>query len=114
MSAFNLTTLSIFISDRQRDSVTTFVAWIALGLLIGFIGSRLVNKTGHGRVRDALLSIFGAIVSGFLANLLAERHSPGLDLYSLLVAIVGAVVFLSTYHGMFRRRRSAESDNHAR
>jgi uncharacterized membrane protein YeaQ/YmgE (transglycosylase-associated protein family) len=107
MSAIDLTTLSMLITDLQRGSVTSFVAWIVLGLLVGLIGTRIVNKTGHGRVRDLLLSIFGAIVGGFLANLLGESHTAGLDLYSLLVATVGAVVFLIAYHGVFRRGRSS-------
>lgn len=107
MSAIYLTTLSMLITDPQRDSIMSFVAWIMLGLLVGLIGSKTINKTGYGLVRDVLLSIFGAIVGGFLANLLGENRRPGLDLYSLLVAVVGAIVFLSVYHWMFRRRRSS-------
>jgi uncharacterized membrane protein YeaQ/YmgE (transglycosylase-associated protein family) len=114
MSAIDLTTPSMLITDLQRGSVTSFVAWILLGLLVGLIGSKIVNKTGHGRIRDVLLGIFGAIVGGFLANLLGESRTAGLDLYSLLVGTVGAVVFLIAYHGMFRRRRSSVSGNHAR
>jgi uncharacterized membrane protein YeaQ/YmgE (transglycosylase-associated protein family) len=114
MSVVDLTTLSMLITDLQRGSVMSFGARIALGLLIGLIGSKIVNKTGHGLVRDVLLSIFGAIVSGFLANLLGESHTANLDLYGLPVAAVGAVVFLIAYHGMFRRRRSSVSGNHAR
>lgn len=91
----------------------TFIAWILIGLIVGLIGSWIVNRTGHGLVRYVLLSIFGALVGGFLSNLLGESHTAGLDLYSLVVAAVGAVVFLITYQGMFRRRRSAASDNHA-
>lgn len=107
MSAVDLIALSMLISDLQLGSVKSFVAWIVLGLLVGFIGSKLVNRTSHGLVRDVLLSIFGAIVGGFLANLLGERHTAALDLYSLLVAAVGAVVFLIAYHGIFRRMRSS-------
>lgn len=104
MSAVDLATLSTLITDRQGGSVKSFAAWIVLGLLVGLIGSKLINKTGHGLVRDVLLGIFGAIVGGFLANLLGESRSAGLDFYSLLVAAVGALVFLIAYHGMFRRR----------
>lgn len=114
MSVVELVTPGMFITDLQRGSAISFCAWIVLGLLIGLIGSKLVNKTGHGRVRDVLLSIFGAIVAGFLSNLLGESHTAGLDLYSLLVATVGAIVFLIAYHGMFRQRRSPVSGNHAR
>ena len=107
MSAVDLTTPSMLITDLQGGAIMSFVAWIVLGLLVGLIGSKIVNQTGHGHVRDVLLSIFGAIFGGFLANLLGESQTAGLDIYSLLVAAVGALVFLITYHGMFRRRRSS-------
>lgn len=100
------TDLSLLITDLQGGSILSFIAWILLGGLIGLIGSKIVNKTGHGLVRDALLSIFGAIVGGFLANLLGESRTASLDQYSLFVAAVGALVFLITYHGMFRRGRT--------
>jgi len=87
----------------------SFISWILLGALVGFIGSRIVNRTGHGVVRDVLLSIFGALFSGFLANLLGDSRTAGVDSYSLIVAAVGALVFLITYHGMFRRLRSSSN-----
>ena len=109
-----LRTLTTFVTDLQIGSLISFAAWILLGALIGFIGSKIVNKTGHGLVRDVLLSIFGAIFGGFLANLLGESQSAGLDGYSLFVAAVGAFVFLITYLGMFRRRGFLVWPNHDR
>jgi uncharacterized membrane protein YeaQ/YmgE (transglycosylase-associated protein family) len=105
MSVISLTTLGMLISSRQEDSAVAFVAWIILGLVVGFIGSKILNKTGHGLVRDVLLGIVGAIVGGFLSNLLGKPGVTGLDLYSLFVAVVGAVVFMIAYHALFRRRR---------
>lgn len=96
-------TLTTLVTDLQRGSLISFTAWIMLGGIIGFIGSKIVNKSSHGLVRDMLLSIVGAIFGGFLANLLGTGQSGGLDRYSLLVAAVGALVFLITYHGMFHR-----------
>ncbi|HAF16324.1 MAG TPA: GlsB/YeaQ/YmgE family stress response membrane protein [Blastocatellia bacterium] len=84
----------------------SFIAWIVLGLIAGFIGSKLVNKTGEGLIRDVLLGIVGAIVGGFLFNLFGASGVTGLNLYSLLVAVVGAVIFLVVYHAIFRRTRS--------
>jgi uncharacterized membrane protein YeaQ/YmgE (transglycosylase-associated protein family) len=101
-----LTSLSTIVTDLQGGSIMSLGTWILLGALIGFIGSKIVNKTGHGLVRDVLLGIFGAIVAGFLANLLGEGRTAGVDRYSLFVAAVGAVVFFITYHGMFRRGRT--------
>ena len=93
------------ILNRQESSTLSFVAWIVIGLVTGFIGSRILNKTGRGLGRDCLIGIVGAFVSGFLANLLGKPGGPGLDLYSLVVAAVGAVVFMIVYHALFRRRR---------
>lgn len=89
----------------QESSTLSFIAWIVIGLVTGFIGNKILNKTGHGLGRDCLIGIVGAFISGFLANLLGTPGGPGLDLYSLVVAVVGAVVFMFVYHAMFRRRR---------
>jgi len=93
------------ILNRREGSTLSFVAWIVIGLATGFIGSKILNKTGRGLGRDCLIGIVGAFVSGFLANLLGKPGGPGLDLYSLVVAAVGAVVFMIVYHALFRRRR---------
>lgn len=93
------------ITDRQESSAMSFLAWIVLGLVAGFIVSEILNKKGEDRRRDCLLGVVGAIVGGFLSNLLGNRADAGLDFYSLLVALVGAVVFMIVYHAMFRRRR---------
>jgi len=93
------------ILNRQEGSTLSFVAWIVLGLVIGFIANKILNKTGRGLGRDCLIGIVGALVSGFLANLLGKPGGPGLDLYSLVVAAVGAAVFMIVYHALFRRRR---------
>ena len=95
----------VVVLNRQESSTLSFVAWIVIGLVIGFIGSKILNKTGRGLGRDCLIGIVGAFISGFLANLLGKPGGPGLDLYSLLVAAVGAVVFMIVYHALFRRRR---------
>ncbi|MBZ5497850.1 MAG: GlsB/YeaQ/YmgE family stress response membrane protein [Acidobacteriia bacterium] len=81
----------------------SFLTWVVLGLLAGFIGSKLVNKRGEGILLDILLGIVGAIVGGFLFNTLGARGASGLNLYSLFVAVVGSVLFLVIYHAMFRR-----------
>ena len=95
----------LLVLNRQESSTLSFVAWIVIGLVIGFIGSKILNKTGRSLGRDCLIGIVGAFISGFLANLLGKPGGPGLDLYSLVVAAVGAVVFMIVYHALFRRRR---------
>jgi len=105
MLVIDLMTLGMLISRRQQSSAVSFAVWIVLGLIVGFIGSKILNKTGHGLRRDCLLGIVGAIVGGFLSNLVGRSSGSGLDLYSALVAVVGAIVFMFVYHALFRRRR---------
>jgi uncharacterized membrane protein YeaQ/YmgE (transglycosylase-associated protein family) len=79
------------------------LAWIILGLLAGFIGSKLVNKSGEGLVLDIVLGVVGAVVGGFLFNQFGATGVTGLNLYSLLVAVIGAVLVLVLYHAVVRR-----------
>jgi uncharacterized membrane protein YeaQ/YmgE (transglycosylase-associated protein family) len=80
----------------------SILAWIILGLLAGFIGSKIVNKSGEGIVVDILLGIVGAVVGGWLFNRFGAAGVTGLNLYSLLVAVIGSVVFLVIYHAIRR------------
>jgi uncharacterized membrane protein YeaQ/YmgE (transglycosylase-associated protein family) len=81
----------------------SIVAWVVLGLIAGFIGSKLVNKRGEGFVLDIVLGVVGAVVGGSVFNTLGMSGVTGLNLYSLLVAVVGAVVVLVVFHVLFRR-----------
>ena len=76
----------------------SFLAWIVLGLVSGFIASKVVNKQGEGFVLDIVLGIVGAVVGGWLFGLLGAGGVSGVNLYSLLVAVAGAIVVLFTYH----------------
>jgi uncharacterized membrane protein YeaQ/YmgE (transglycosylase-associated protein family) len=80
----------------------SFLAWIVLGLVAGFIGSKMVNKTGEGILLDIILGIVGAIVGGWIFNTFGAAGVTGLNLYSLLVATLGAVVLLVVYHAIRR------------
>ena len=79
------------------------IAWILLGLVAGFIGSKLVNKTGEGLIMDIVLGVVGAVVGGFIFSLFGAGGVTGLNLYSLVVAVIGAVVVLLAYHAIVRR-----------
>ncbi|HYE45654.1 MAG TPA: GlsB/YeaQ/YmgE family stress response membrane protein [Caulobacter sp.] len=83
----------------------SILAWIVLGIVAGFIGSKLVNKTGSGLVMDLILGIVGAVVGGWLFNQFGSAGVTGFNLYSLFVAVVGAVLVLVIYHLVIRRRR---------
>ena len=84
----------------------SILAWIVLGFIAGFIGSKLVNKTGEGVVLDVVLGIVGAVAGGFLFNRFGASGVTGLNLYSVLVSVIGAVLFLVAYH-VIRRRNLA-------
>jgi uncharacterized membrane protein YeaQ/YmgE (transglycosylase-associated protein family) len=80
----------------------SILAWIILGLLAGFIGSKIVNKSGEGLMLDLVLGIVGAVVGGWLFNTFGHTGVTGLNLYSLLVAVVGAIVVLVLWHAIKR------------
>ena len=80
----------------------SILAWIVLGLIAGFIGSKIVNKSGEGIVLDIVLGIVGAIVGGWLFNRFGASGVTGVNLYSLLVAVIGAVILLVVYHAIRR------------
>ena len=71
----------------------SILAWIFLGLIAGFIGSKIVNKSGEGIVLDIVLGIIGAVVGGWLFNRFGASGVTGVNLYSLLVAVIGVRYF---------------------
>jgi uncharacterized membrane protein YeaQ/YmgE (transglycosylase-associated protein family) len=81
----------------------SLLAWIVLGLIAGFIASKLVNKSGEGLLMDIVLGIVGAVLGGWLFNTFGMPGVSGLNLYSFAVAVIGAVVFLIVYHALTRR-----------
>ena len=80
----------------------SFITWIVLGLIAGFIASKIVNNQGEGLLLDIVLGIVGAVVGGWLFALLGASGVSGVNLYSLLVAVVGAIVVLFVYHAIRR------------
>ncbi|MGD0533261.1 MAG: GlsB/YeaQ/YmgE family stress response membrane protein [Methyloceanibacter sp.] len=82
------------------------LGWILLGLIAGFIGSKIVNHTGQGLLLDIVLGIVGAVVGGFLFTAVGATGITGFNLYSMFVAVVGAVVVLWGYHAIASRQQS--------
>jgi uncharacterized membrane protein YeaQ/YmgE (transglycosylase-associated protein family) len=80
----------------------SILAWIVLGLISGFIASKIVNKTGEGVLLDIILGIVGAVVGGWLFNFFGHSGVTGLNIYSLLVAVLGAIIVLVIYHAIRR------------
>ena len=82
----------------------SIIGWIILGLISGFIASKIVNRTGEGFFLDIALGIVGAIVGGFIFTAVGATGVTGFNLYSMFVAVVGAIVVLVLYHAVFARR----------
>ena len=80
------------------------IGWIILGLIAGFIGSKIVNRTGQGILIDIVLGIVGAIVGGFIFSAVGSTGVTGLNLWSMFVAVVGAVIVLWIYHALIAPR----------
>ncbi|HLI80740.1 MAG TPA: GlsB/YeaQ/YmgE family stress response membrane protein [Candidatus Binataceae bacterium] len=80
------------------------ISWIFVGLIAGFLASKVVNRSGEGMVRDILLGVVGAIVGGWIFNAMGQPGVYGVNLYSILVAFIGGVVVLVLYHALFGRR----------
>lgn len=82
----------------------SIIGWLVLGLISGFIASKIVNKTGEGLVLDIVLGIIGAVVGGFLFTQFGAAGVTGFNLYSMFVAVIGAIVVLVLYHAVIGRR----------
>ena len=82
----------------------SIIGWIVLGLVAGFIASKIVNKQGEGLVLDIVLGIIGAVVGGYLFSIFGAQGVSGVNIYSMFVAVVGAVVVLIIYHALTGRR----------
>ena len=76
------------------------IGWIVLGLIAGFIASKIVNKTGEGVLLDIVLGVIGAVVGGWLFHMFGMSGVTGFNLYSMLVAVGGAIVVLVLYHAI--------------
>lgn len=82
----------------------SILAWIVVGVIAGFIASKLVNRDGGSLVLDLILGIVGAMVGGFVFNQFGAAGASGINLYSIGVAIVGSIIVLLIYHALARRR----------
>jgi uncharacterized membrane protein YeaQ/YmgE (transglycosylase-associated protein family) len=85
----------------------SIIAWLILGLIAGFIGSKIVDSSGQGLLLDIVLGIVGAMVGGFLFSLLGASPVTGLNVYSLFVAVIGSIAILLIYHAVAGRKHTS-------
>jgi uncharacterized membrane protein YeaQ/YmgE (transglycosylase-associated protein family) len=90
----------------MEENKMSIFGWLVLGLIAGFIASKIVNKSGEGMLMDIVLGVIGAVVGGFLFSLVGAEPVTGLNIYSMFVAVIGAVVVLVAYHAVAGRRGS--------
>lgn len=83
----------------------SILGWIVLGLIAGYIASHIVDNDGKGPLVDMILGIVGAMVGGEIFSALGSAPVTGFNLWSLFVAVVGAVIILLIYHAIAGRRR---------
>lgn len=82
----------------------SIISWIILGLIAGFLGSKIINKSGEGMLLDIVLGIVGAVVGGVIFSFFGASGVTGLNIYSLIVAVIGSIVVLWLYHAVTGRR----------
>ena len=80
------------------------IGWIVLGLVAGFIASKIVNSSGQGLLMDIVLGVIGAVVGGLIFSFFGASGITGFNIWSVIVAIVGSIVVLWLYHQMSGRR----------
>jgi uncharacterized membrane protein YeaQ/YmgE (transglycosylase-associated protein family) len=83
----------------------TLIGWIMFGLITGFVASRVVNQQGQGCILNVALGIVGACVGGFIFASIGGQGITGFNVYSMFVAVIGAIVVLIVYHAITGRRR---------
>jgi uncharacterized membrane protein YeaQ/YmgE (transglycosylase-associated protein family) len=93
--------------DQTVEEGAGIIAWILVGLVGGFLASKVVNKTGEGMLRDILLGIVGGIVGGVVFHAFGGHGVTGFNLWRILVAFIGGIVILVPYHAIVGLRRSA-------
>jgi uncharacterized membrane protein YeaQ/YmgE (transglycosylase-associated protein family) len=81
----------------------SILAWIILGLIAGFIASKIFQGSGQGLLMDIVLGIVGAVVGGYLFSALGATGVTGFNLWSMFVAVIGAIVVLWIYHAVSGR-----------
>lgn len=83
----------------------TILTWIILGLIVGFIASRLMGAGGYGLIGDIVVGILGAFVGGWLATQFLGLDVTGVNLTSIAIGVGGAVILIAAFRALTPGRR---------
>lgn len=84
-----------------------FIAWIVLGAIAGFLANMIVGGR-EGLIGTIILGIVGAVVGGWLAGTFLKLKDPtGVNVESIVVAVIGAIIVLFVYRAVVGRRGAA-------
>ena len=84
--------------------VGNILGWLVLGLIAGFLASVVMKGGGYGIIGDIIVGIVGAFLGGFIFSLFGGSGATGFNLYSLIVAFVGACVLIAILRAISGRR----------
>lgn len=83
----------------------SIIGWIVLGLIAGWLGSKIMGVSStQGVLMDIVVGIVGAILGGFIFNLFGVAGVTGFNIWSLVVATIGAAITIWLYHKLAGNR----------
>jgi uncharacterized membrane protein YeaQ/YmgE (transglycosylase-associated protein family) len=92
---------------HRKEVAVGIIAWIVLGAIAGFI-TNLIMGGGEGVVLTVILGIVGAVVGGYLAGtVLKVADVTGINIESIVVAVIGGVIVVAVYRMIGGRRTTA-------
>ncbi|MDB5079878.1 MAG: putative transglycosylase associated protein [Chloroflexi bacterium] len=81
----------------------SIIAWLILGLLAGWIANMIMSSGRGGLVADLLLGIVGAFVGGFIGSAIFGADVSGINLTSIVLAVLGAIIVVGIYRAVTRQ-----------
>jgi len=90
---------------RERSEKMGIISWILVGLIAGALGKLIMpGDDPGGFIVTILIGMVGAIVGGFVVGLLGGTGATGFNVWSILVATLGAIILLAIYRLIAGRR----------
>jgi uncharacterized membrane protein YeaQ/YmgE (transglycosylase-associated protein family) len=112
--------IDTFVLSQEKDQIMTFatlilgatlepgglLAWLVVGLIAGFLASRVMRGGGYGMIGDIVVGIVGAFIGGWLAGFLGFGSTYGL-IGSIVIAFIGACLLIGLLHAISGGRSRA-------